>query len=391
MMKKIRVLQLIASSRGGGASHVRDLALGLDPARFAVEVAMPADGGNVSQADFEPAAIPFHVVDITAGLSAAGLQQVRRLSGQVDVLHLHGARAALFGRTAWMHTLLRPGMRPYRKAKRPRLVYTIHGFAAPHYPQPRRAVLLSIERSLAPVTDRFIAVCQAERAAFLAQGISRPERVSVIANGIRVADFQGHSGNRAATRQALGVPADALLVTMVCRLDKPRDFDTLLRAFAQVAHTIPAAHLLIVGDGPLRPSVEQQIGALRLGERVTLAGWQQNLPAIYAASDLYTLTTWGWEGLPLTIVEAMAAGLPVVATQAGGIPEVVIAGETGLLVGRQDMSGLADGLKRLLGDAAERERMGTAGQKRAAQYFTVERMVAETAAVYEELLDKVTW
>jgi glycosyltransferase involved in cell wall biosynthesis len=161
----------------------------------------------------------------------------------------------------------------------------------------------------------------------------------------------------------------------------------LLRAFVQVVEGIPAAHLLIGGDGPLRPVVEEQVRGLGLGGRVTLAGWRQDLAGIYGASEVYTLTTWGWEGLPLTVVEAMAAGLPVVATAAGGIPEVVVAGETGLLVGRQDVGGLAEGLKGLLGDEGERRRMGAAGQERARQAFTVERMVAETAAIYEDLVE----
>ena len=370
------LLHLVASSRGGGAAHVRDLALGLDPARFAVQVAMPEDGGNVRREDFETVGIPFHRLDIAAGFSLQALGHIRRLASEVDILHIHGARAALFGRLA-AASLGR---------HRPRVVYTIHGFAAPHYPRPRRGLLLTIERVLAPLTDRFIAVCRAEREAFLAAGVGRPEQVQVVWNGVDVACFQHVQIDRAAWRAALRVPPDTLLITTICRLYRPRDFDTLLRAFRLVSDDHPTVHLLIVGDGPLRPQVERQVEALSLTHRVTLAGWRDDLPSVYAASDVYILTTWGWEGLPLTVLEAMAAGLPVIATDAGGVPEAVADGETGLLVARCDVDGLTRALRALIEHPARRRAMGAAGRARAEAHFTVERMVAQTTTIYKPLL-----
>jgi glycosyltransferase involved in cell wall biosynthesis len=184
----------------------------------------------------------------------------------------------------------------------------------------------------------------------------------------------------------LGVPSDAPLITTVCRLYKPRDFDTLLRAFRLICDDHPTVHLLIVGDGPLRPQVERCVEALSMTHRVTLAGWRDDLPSVYAASDVYILTTWGWEGLPLTVLEAMTAGLPVVATAAGGVPEAVVDGETGLLVTRRDVYGLAGALRTLVEHPAQRRAMGAAGRARAKAHFTVERMVAQTAAIYKQLL-----
>ena len=371
----ISILHLVASSRGGGATHVRDLALGLDPARFAVQVAMPEDGGNVRRGDFEAAGIPFHRVDIAAGFSLKALWRIRRLAARADILHVHGARAALFGRLAAVSL----GWR------RPHLVYTIHGFAAPHYPQPRRGLLLAIERALTPLTDRFVAVCRAEREALLAAGAARSVQVQVVWNGVHVTRFQDVRLERAAWRAAQGVPPDAFLITTVCRLHKPRDFDTLLWAFRLVTEACSSAHLLIVGDGSLRSQIEQQIGALSLTQRVTLSGWRDDLPAVYSASDVYTLTTWGWEGLPLTVLEAMAAGLPVIATSAGGVPEAMVNGETGLLVARCDVEELAKALRTLIEHPVQRRTMGAAGRARAEIHFTVGRMVAETTTIYTEL------
>jgi len=375
-MTSIRLLHLVASSRGGGAAHVRDLALGLDPVCFAVQVAMPEDSGNVRREDFEAAGVPFHRVDIAAGFSLQALWRIRRLAARVDVLHVHGARAALFGRLA-AASLGR---------RRPSLVYTIHGFAAPHYSQPRRGLLLALELALAPLTDHFIAVCQAEREALLAAGVARYEQVQVVWNGIHVTRFQDVRLDRVAWRATLGVPSGAFLITTICRLYRPRDFETLLRAFRLVADTCSTAHLLIVGDGPLRPQVEQQISALSLAQRVTLPGWRDDLPAVYAASDVYVLTTWGWEGLPLTVLEAMAASLPVVATGAGGVPEAVVDGGTGLLVARHDVNGLTGALRTLIERPERRKAMGAAGRARVESHFTAEQMVAQTAVVYEQLL-----
>jgi len=356
---------------------VRDLALGLDPGRFAVQVAMPEDDGNVRQEDFEAADVPFHRVDIASGFSLAALRQIRCLAAEVDILHVHGARAALFGRLA-AASLGR---------RRPRIVYTIHGFAAPHYPQPRRGLLLTVEHTLAPLTDRFIAVCHAEREELLAVGLGQPERVGVVWNGIHVGHFRDVQPGRVAWRDAQGISPDALLLTTVCRLHKSRDFNTLLRAFQSVTGACPVAHLLVVGDGPLRPQVEQQISALSLAPQVTLVGWRDDLPTIYAASDIYVLTTWGWEGLPLTVLEAMAAGLPVVATAAGGIPEAVVDGETGLLVAHQDVDALTRALCTLIEHPAQGQAMGDAGRASAERHFTSERMMDETAAIYAELIN----
>jgi len=383
-MKPVHLLHLVASSRGGGATHVRDLALGLDPARFAVQIVMPEDGGNVRREDFKAAAIPFHRVDIAAGFSPRALHHIRRLVTDVDILHVHGARAALFGRLA-AASLGR---------RRPRVVYIIQGFSLPFYPAPRRLLMLALERLLAPFTDAVIAVSDEERRTFLAQNITSPEQVSVVWNSVHVAPFREAEGERISTRASLGLPNDAVLITTICRLYKPRDLQTLLTAFARLAETDLRLYLLVVGDGPDRPQVEALRERLGLASRVSspsrviLAGQRQDIPAILTASDVFTLTTWGWEGLPFTILEAMAAARPVVATHAGGIPEAVVEGETGLLVPRRDATALAEALGRLAAEPELRASMGAAGRRRAETLFSQRRMIELTTMVYDRLLEK---
>lgn len=375
-MTPMQVLEMIASSRGGGASHVYDLATHLDRDAFDVQVAMPEDGGNVSAADFARQGVRFLPLEIAGGFSLAALRELRRVLVGVDLLHVHGARAALFGRLA-AATLGR---------KRPRILYTIHGFAAPHYPPPRRQVLLGIERTLAPLVDHFVAVSEDEKRALVAARIARPERVTVVWNGIDAARFQPHQVDTAAWRRELGVPVDATVVTTVCRLFKPRDFDTLLQAMRQVVDGNAAAHLMIVGDGPLRDEIMAQVADLGLAQHVTLAGWRRDMAAIYAASDLFALTTWGWEGLPLTVLEAMAAGKAVVASRAGGIPEEVCEGETGLLVEQRNVAALAAALTQSVADPEWRRRAGAAGQRRVASHFSLPQMVEKTVKVYARVM-----
>jgi len=383
-MSAYRILHLIASSRGGGTTHVRDLALGLDPAHFATRVAMPDDGGQFGPADFAAAGIPCEPVAIASGFSPGALAQVRRLDAQADMLHVHGARAALFGRLA----ALSLGRR------RPRVVYIIQGFALPFYPWLQRAALATLERLLAPTTDQVIAVSAEEQRAYLGLHTLPAERTCVIPNSVALGPFQAAAGQRTAMREALGLAPDALVITTICRLYKPRDFETLLEAFSQLCAARGCAApgggplvLLIVGDGPDGPQVEALRDRLGLGEHVRLTGQRRDVPALLAASDIYTLTTWGWEGLPFTVLEAMAAARPVVATHAGGTAEAVEQGETGVLVPRCDAAALEAALDTLVADAALRERMGAAGRARAAECFSPARTLELTAQLYERVLE----
>lgn len=377
----ISALELVASSRGGGAVHVRELTRLLDSRRFAVTVAMPEDGGNITAADFTAYNVPFHRLDMAAGPSFTALLKLRRLLEEkgFDILHCHGARAAFYGRLATASL----------GSRRHRIVYTIHGFAAPHYAFPRRTILLGIERVLSPVTDAVICVSEAEWKAFLAAGLGSPERVYLVRHGIDSARFRDAVVDRAEQRTALGVPVDAPLVTTICRLYRPRDFDTLLRAFAMVRAQSPDVHLLIVGDGPYRPRIDALISRLGLAPNVTLTGFRRDIPQILAVSDIFVLSTAFWEGLPLTILEAMASGLPVVASDVGGIREEVNHQETGFIVPPKNPVALFEALLDLLANEQKARAIGQMGRERAEEYFTLERMARETIAIYEDLISEV--
>ena len=374
----ISVLQLVASSRGGGAVHVRELTSLLDPSRFAATVAMPEDGGHVTALDFTDQGVEFHRVDIASGPSLTAVRRLRALLSErrFDMLHCHGARAAFYGRLA-SATL---------GGRRPRIIYTIHGFAAPHYALPKRTMLLGIERLLTPVTDAVICVSAAERNSFVAAGFGPRERLHLVRYGIDAPLFRDVVVDRAEQRASLGTPVDAPLVTTICRLYRPRDFETLLGAFARLVAELSNVHLLIVGDGPYRQDIESLISDLRLGAHVTLAGFRRDTAQILAVSDVFVLSTALWEGLPLTILEAMASGLPAIASDVGGIREEIIHQQTGIVVPPRDPTALYQALLDLLTNDDKAKAMGQRGRERVDEYFTLERMGQETMAAYEDLM-----
>lgn len=376
-MTAVRVLELVASSRGGGAAHVRDLAAGLRQLDYDIWVGMAQDGGNVRPEDLEAKGVTFHRLDLATGFSVSALGRLRGLLADVQILHMHGARAALFGRLALLSL---------PRGSRPRSIYSIHGFAAPHYAFPRKQLLLGVERLLAPATDWWVCVSNAERRALLSTRIADPLRVQVIWNGIDTSRFVAERTSQSDARRNLGLPVDAYVATTICRLFRPRDFGTLLTAFHSVKGELDAAHLLIVGDGPLRTEVENQVRTLQLTSSVHLLGMRRDISRLLQASDVLVLSSRGWEGLPLTVLEAMASALPVVASDVGGTREALQEAETGYLYPPGDAAALAGLLLRLARDPALAAAMGRSGLARVREYFDVGRMVQETAALYERLV-----
>ncbi|MBC7263910.1 MAG: glycosyltransferase family 4 protein [Chloroflexi bacterium] len=369
---RTRILEVVASSRGGGAAHVHNLVTGLGAASFDITVAMPEDGGQVTAADIEAAGARFSPLSTSSWQPVWQVRRLIRTKG-CDLMHAHGLRAALFTRLALL------GLR-----SRPTSVVTIHGFAVPYYAWPKRTLLLSLERALFPLTDCVICVSAAEQLDYLRATGILPERTRVILNGIDTERFR--PGNGRELRQAL-TTGSAFLVVTVCRLYIPRDFDTLLRAFDALRTDVPAK-LWIVGDGPLRPMIEELVQRLDIEKQVVMLGMRRDVPDVLRAADVFVLTSRGWEGLPLTALEAQASGVPVVITDVGGSREAIADGKTGILVPPRDASALYRALLQLARDPGLRAKMGRAGRERAATQFSLQRMARETAAVYEQFLTR---
>ena len=182
----------------------------------------------------------------------------------------------------------------------------------------------------------------------------------------------------------MGATEGELVIIQVARLDYLKDHVTAIRTFARVVRQVPLARLVLVGDGPERPGVEELVRELELSDRVTVLGTRKDVDRLLYGADLFLLTSIS-KGIPLTVIEAMAAGLPVVATDVGGLREVVSDGVTGLLAPAKNAVGLADCVRRMADDSELRRSMGAAGRERAKRHFDEPRMAAEYGQIYREL------
>lgn len=190
---------------------------------------------------------------------------------------------------------------------------------------------------------------------------------------------------RKLVRSELGVSDDAPVVGIVCRLVEQKGVSYGLRGFAQAVLQVPTARLLIAGDGPLRAELEAEANALGLDASARFLGWQHDAPRLMSAFDVLLLPSL-WEGFGLVILEAMSRQVPVVASAVSAIPEIVVHGETGLLIPPRDVDALAAALVCLLGDAPLRRHMGMLAEDRLETRFTARRMIDQTVQLYRSLL-----
>jgi sugar transferase (PEP-CTERM/EpsH1 system associated) len=230
------------------------------------------------------------------------------------------------------------------------------------------------------LTDRVVCVSQ-QVADFIVQEVGIPRyKILVVPNGIDVRHFE-HLPAKQQARAMLGLSVDRMLIGTVARLDPVKRLDVLLHAM----RSLRDVDAVIVGDGPEGAQLEAMSERSGLAGRVHFAGRQDEVQTWLAALDVFVLSS-DWEGMPNTVLEAMAGGLPVVATAVGGTPEVVVDGVTGMLVPPRDPDALARAITHLLRAPALRHQIGRAGRERVGKHFTLEQMVSRTEALYEELI-----
>jgi glycosyltransferase involved in cell wall biosynthesis len=358
------VLVVITRAEAGGAQvHVRDLVLGLAD-RFTITVAVGEDGFLVEAlraGGVDVRVVPALQREIAPKADRAALADLRALIRAVkpDLVHTHSSKAGILGRLA-------------ARLEGVPALHTAHAWSfSDGIAWRRKAVTVPVEALVGRVTDRFVVVSEADREVGTRWRVARPAQVRVVHNGVADSALRADPG-------AAGPPR----LTMVARLAAPKQPVLLLEAFAAVGGD---ARLDLVGDGPDRPAVEAAVARLGLGDRVTLLGNRRDVPALLARSQVFALIS-RQEGFPLAILEAMRAGLPVIASDVGGVSEAVEPGRTGLLVPRDDRAALTDALRRLLGDPDARREMGGAGRAAFEARFTLCRMLDATAAVYSELI-----
>ncbi|KYF79252.1 glycosyltransferase [Sorangium cellulosum] len=283
--------------------------------------------------------------------------------------HLYGALAAGLARAA--------GLAGGGGGGGPRVVHTKHGR---NYPKQKRKVL--VNRLAAALTDRVVAVSDDARAVAIEVERVDPAKVVTILNGVDTDVFR--PGEAGAARARLGVPAAGYHVGCVARLSPEKDHATLLAAFARLREVRADAHLTLIGDGPVRPALEQQAARLGLEGAVTFTGTRGDVAELLPAFDVFALASLT-EGISLTLIEAASAGLPIVATRVGGNPEIVQEGETGLLVSPGAPETLAAALE-AVAVREDRAEMGMRGRARMIERFGMDRMIRAYEDLYAEVL-----
>lgn len=263
------------------------------------------------------------------------------------------------------------------------IVFTEHGRHFPDLPSRKRSI---VNRLLLRRSDRLIGVGEAVRLALIQNEGLPANRVEVVYNGVDLEALAKPSpGAREKIRQELELKSDQFVLTQVARLHQLKDHQTALRAIAGAVRAVPHLHLLIVGDGEERAAIEQGVKDLELQKYVTLTGTRTDIADVLAAADCFLLTSIS-EGIPLTIIEAMAAGIPVISTGVGGVPEMINHGETGFLTNAGDADGLAVAITKLCQEPELCEQVARNAIATAAQQFSLQRMLAGYAAIYEEVL-----
>lgn len=372
---RLRILEAFQPPDGGLPEHVRALATGLVASDHEVTVTGPADA--VVRADLESAGARFEPIDLRGRFVAPGPDRraldvlgVQLRDGGFDLVHAHGQKAGLLARLAARRADVPAIYTPHCLVYRTQVARPRPGAAA------RARLGLAMERALGRRTAAIVAVAEEERLAAVADGLAPKERVVTILNGVMV------DGSATPDPELVAFRAEGPLLGFVSALRDQKGLATLLDALERLGADGQALRFAIVGNGPLREEVVRRLAGSALESSTRLVPFGGRSDPYLAALDGFVLPSY-WEGMPIALLEAMAMGLPAVASAVGGIPEAVVEGETGLLVPPRDAAALARALRQLAAmDAEERSRMGAAAAARARERFSVKRMVAQTATLY---------
>jgi glycosyltransferase involved in cell wall biosynthesis len=299
-----------------------------------------------------------------------------------QIVHTHMAKAGTVGRLAAAAYNRTAG-----RAARARVVHTYHGHVLEGYFSPAKTrVFLGVERALAHLTDCLVAISPEIRTELLdEQRIGRPDQYRVIPLGFELGGFSSIDDRaRLAARETLGIPAGSHVVSTVGRLTGIKDHRLFIETARLIAHDDPDALFLIVGDGELRQALEQAARDGGIARRTRFLGWRRDLDTVYGATDVFLLTSRN-EGTPVALIEALAAGVPGVSTDVGGVRDVIEEGVSGLLAPYGDARALASHVSSLLRDPARRRGMGECRRVAIVNRYQIDRLVSDVAALYREL------
>ncbi len=377
-MSRINILYIITKPELGGAQlQLLSLMRGLDKERYGVFLFTAAQGALLN--DFRA------IRGVNVGISRSLVRPISILKdlrvlfeikdfikkNKITIVHTHSSKAGILGRLAarWAGV----GM----------IVHTVHGWSFNDYqPWPVRMLFILLERIAAVFSGRIIVVSESDRRKGLSLGIGTEAGYCLIRYGIDISAF--HVSLRGA-KDDFGRDDPALVVGNISCFKPqkaPLDFIKLAFLLKQKMKNRIKLKFLLVGDGVLRSRIEKLISRLDLEEDMRLAGWRRDIPRLLAGMDILVLTSL-WEGLPISILEAMVSGVPVVATDTGGISEAVFEGKTGFLVKPGDISGMCEKVSLLLRDERLRKKIGSQARQSLGNEYSAAHMVQKHRDLYE--------
>lgn len=363
----VKVVEIIATGGNGGAQEsLFGLVSGLDRSRFEVLVVSLSNGSSVRR--FQRAGIPTIVIDEPDDTIAVGAVAALLARAVPDVIHNHMYRAEIVGTRAALAMGAADLPRPY-------VISTVHSSRV-RSTEDRETI-----RRLTTSMDRLIAVSNAIVHKIEDEGRTGAP-VSLIYNGVDLERYD-HQEPCCTLKEEYGMEPGAHIVGVVARLEPEKGHATLLEAWPAVLRACPDAYLLVVGEGSQGDALMRQAADLQIGHRVVFTGRREDVPAVTAALDVAVLPSYR-EAQGLSVLEAMALSRPVVASNVGGIPEMIEDGVSGLLVPPRDPAALADAIVRLLDDHQLADVVGRAGHDLVHQRFDIQHMVGAIGDIYDE-------
>jgi glycosyltransferase involved in cell wall biosynthesis len=372
MTSRVRVAQVVTRFMAGAGGVALRGALALDPERYEIVfITGEGDGDLIAKAHaagHEVVLLPHLRSEIAPLDDRRALADLQACLKGFDVVHTHSSKAGALGRQA-AHRL-----------EIGRIVHTFHGFPFHQFQSwPRRSAYIHIERSVGRFTDVFLAVGPAVAAEAITRRIAPPERVRTIGVGLAKALNAPGPLDRAEARRILGVPPGMRVVGTVGRLAFQKAPEDFVHALAGLRRSNVFG--VWIGDGPLRAKTERLVQKLGLSGQMLFTGNRTDVEALLPGMDVFAMAS-RYEGLPCAIVEAMSAGLPVVATTVNAVPDVVIAGETGLLAPPEAPDLLGRAIGHLLDNPAYAARLGAAGRDQLGAQLSADALGAVLGEAY---------
>lgn len=381
----VRVVNIVTRlSIGGVLHHVTNLMCGLDRSKYEQQLVCGFEGAgersmreHIRAQGVTPILIPHLVGNPRVNISdTLAFMHILRLLRQQRpaILHTHTSKAGLLGRVAGRLTGV------------PVIVHTFHGLVLKgHYGPLKTNAVRAVERWLARFSDRLITVSNADKKDLLAYRVAPSHKIEVIPLGLELNQFIYSRKRRGVLHRELGLDSARRLIGIVGRIAPIKNHRLFFDAMARVLAEHAMAHVVVVGDGDLRPEMESYVDKIGIANRVSFLGWRHDLAQVYTDLEVVVISS-NNEGTPVSAIEAMATGRPVVATRVGGLPDLISDGDTGYLVAPGNVTQLASAVERVLGDGETTDRLRRNARESVKDKFAVERLATDVDSLYRKLL-----